>query len=103
MKTYKYIALVFIGLSVLGLTACEDWLEPEVYSETAPENLFGSLKGVESVLFAAYAEVAENRGNDLAQNLGTSECMTDITFMEFGAISNWVTNFQDFVLFVPIH
>lgn len=98
MKTYKFLALVFICLSVLGLTACEDWLEPVVYSETAPDNLFGSLKGVESVLFAAYAEVAENRGNDLAQNLGTSECMTDITFMEFGAISNWVTNFQDFVM-----
>jgi len=98
MKLYKYISIFLIGFLVLCLSGCEDWLEPEVYSETAPDNLFESLKGVESVLFAAYANVAENRGNDLAQNITASESMTDVGFGELGAIANWLTNFQDFVL-----
>jgi hypothetical protein len=98
MKPYKIFAIVLISLSVVFISGCEDWLEPEVYSETAPDNLFGSLKGVESVLFAAYANVAENRSNNLAQMITASEAMTDIGFGELGAIANWLTNFQDFVL-----
>jgi len=98
MKINKYIIRVFILISTFLFVKCEDVLKPEVFSETAPDNLFNSLQGVESVLNGAYAWVAENQGNDLAQMITASEAMTDVGFGELGAIANWLLNFQDFIL-----
>ena len=91
MKTMLLIPLLL-------LAGCQKFLEPTVYSETAPSNLFGSLEGVQSVLNGAYAWVAENQGNQLAQGMTAMVAMTDIGFGELGAIANWLTNFQDFIL-----
>jgi len=98
MKSTKYIIRSLLLLSTFLFVRCESVLEPEIFSETVPDNLFNSLEGVESVLHGAYAWVAENQGNDAAQNITASESMTDVGFGTAGAIANWLTNFQDFVL-----
>jgi len=99
MKSFK-IKIIIGLLSTLGLFlyACEDPLEPEVFSETTPDNLFNSLSGVESVLNAAHAEVALMGGNDAAQILASEESMTDIGFATAGAIANYLLQFQDWIL-----
>ncbi len=53
MKSYtlKFI----LGLSIIGLTACEDVLEENIYSELAPSTLFTTEDGITSVLNASYA------------------------------------------------
>ena len=68
---------------MLSLVFCQgvrDQLDPEVFSQTAPDNLFNSLPGVEGVLFGAYSWAAENHGNDMAQGITAPEAMTDIGF-----------------------
>lgn len=98
MNSIKFIIRNLILVLALTLVRCEEPLEPEIFSETAPENLFNSLQGVEGVLYGAYAWSAENQGNDAAQNMTASEAMTDVGFATAGAIANWLTNFQDFIL-----
>ncbi len=98
MKFLKNFFLSLILASMLVFSGCEGPLEPQIFSETAPENLFGSLQGVEGVLHGAYAWSAENQGNDAAESMTASEAMTDIGFATAGAIANWLTNFQDFIL-----
>ncbi len=98
MKSINKIVLsAFVILSLLCVR-CEGPLDPEVFSQTAPDNLFNSLPGVEGVLFGAYSWAAENHGNDLAQGITAPEAMTDIGFATAGAIANWLLNFQDFIL-----
>ncbi|KAA2219895.1 MULTISPECIES: RagB/SusD family nutrient uptake outer membrane protein [Maribacter] len=96
MKSIQIIILVFITVALF--VRCESTIEPEIFSETAPENLFESLQGVEAILNGAYANFAEVGGNDAAQQLSVEEIMTDGGFTTEGAIANWATNFQDFVL-----
>ncbi|MCO6475078.1 MAG: RagB/SusD family nutrient uptake outer membrane protein [Phaeodactylibacter sp.] len=98
MKSTKYIIRSLLLLSTFLFVRCESVLEPEIFSETAPDNLFNSLEGVESVLYGAYANAAEMGGNDCAQQISASEIMTDVGFVTAGAIANWATNFQDFIL-----
>lgn len=96
MKSIKNISLV---LMITFLFArCESAIEPEIFSETAPDNLFNSLQGVEAILYGAYANVAAVGGNSAADALTAPETMTDIGFVTEGAIANWATNFQDWVL-----
>lgn len=97
----KYITSILQNLAILSVllfSSCESYLEPEVFSETAPDNLFNSLQGVESVLFSAYADWAEMNGNNSAQGITATESMTDVGYPELGAVANWATNFRDFVL-----
>lgn len=96
MKSTKNIILILIG--VLLFVRCESTVEPEIFSETAPDNLFNSLQGVEAILYGAYANVAAVGGNSAADALTAPETMTDIGFVTAGAIANWATNFQDWVL-----
>ncbi|GJM33598.1 MAG: hypothetical protein DHS20C18_25990 [Saprospiraceae bacterium] len=98
MKPLKYILRSLILLSSLLFVRCESVLDPEVFSETAPDNLFNSLQGVEAVLYGAYANSAEMGGNNAADALTAPETMTDIGFATEGALANWATNFQDFIL-----
>lgn len=97
MKSIKLI-LTSLVLALTLMFACESALEPEVFSETAPDNLFNSLNGVEAVLHGAHANVALMGGNDAAQILTHEEAMTDVGFAAAGAIANWLTNFQDWIL-----
>jgi hypothetical protein len=96
MKFIKHLG--FYLLIGCMFVRCESTLEPEIFSETAPDNLFASLQGVEAILNGAYANYAEVGGNDAAQQLTVEEIMTDGGFVTAGAIANWATNFQDFVL-----
>lgn len=98
MKWIKYISYILLMAPVLVLDSCEDALEPEIFSETAPDNLFASLPGVEGVLNGAYAWSAENQGNTAAQSMTAEVAMTDVGFGTAGAIANWLLNFQDFTL-----
>jgi len=98
MKITNKILRVLVLLFAVSLFNCEGPLEPEIFSETTPDNLFASLEGVEGVLYGAYAWSAENQGNDAAQSMTASESMTDVGFGTAGAIANWLTNFQDFIL-----
>jgi hypothetical protein len=66
MKPIKIILSGFYMLVILQMYSCKKFLEPKIYSETTPENLFKSLKGVESVLFGAYAKLAEMPGSNIA-------------------------------------
>lgn len=96
MKTIKNICL---GIFIIGLfNQCESSLEPEIFSETTPEQLFNSIDGTESILYGAYSSVAAMNINDAAQGLIAMETMTDVMYVTDGAINNWATNFQDFVL-----
>lgn len=85
-------------MTVVLFVRCESTIEPEIFSETAPDNLFNSLQGVESILYGAYANSSEMGGNNAAQQLSLEEGMTDVGEATEGAIANWATNFQDFVL-----
>ncbi len=96
MKSIRNISLCIIF--TLLFTRCESLIEPEIFSETAPDNLFNSLQGVETILFGAYAASAQVGGNSAADQLSADEAMTDIGFVTEGAIANWATDFQDFVL-----
>lgn len=96
MKSIKNISLLIVV--TLLFVRCESAIEPEIYSETAPDNLFGSLQGVEAILYGAYANVAAVGGNSAADALTAPETMTDIGFVSEGAIANWATNFQDWIL-----
>ena len=96
MQYIKNIGILLLITVLLG--RCESIIEPEVFSETAPENLFNSLQGVEALLFGAYANVAAVGGNAAADALTAPETMTDIGFVTEGAIANWATNFQDWIL-----
>lgn len=96
MKSLKNISLILI--TALLFVRCESSIEPEIFSETAPNNLFNSLQGVEAILYGAYANSSEMGGNDAAQQLSAEEGMTDVGYATQGAIANWATNFQDFVL-----
>ncbi|MCR9229144.1 MAG: RagB/SusD family nutrient uptake outer membrane protein [Flavobacteriaceae bacterium] len=96
MKTIKNI---FLGsMLVLLCSQCESTLEPEIFSETTPAQLFNSVDGVESILYGGYANVATMNVNDGAQSIIAPETMTDVMYAEGGAINNWATNFTDFVL-----
>src|SRR5690625_6222983 len=92
----KSTKLYLIGCIVgtLLMSACSDTLNPEIYSQTSPDNLFNTVQGVESVLFGAYALAAEVSGNDAAELLGVEESMGDIGYVE----STWVVNFQEYIL-----
>ena len=96
MKSIKNISLLL--LTGLLFVQCESTIEPELFSETAPDNLFNSLQGVEAVLYGAYANSSEMGGNNAAQQLSAEEGMTDVGYASEGAIANWATNFQDFIL-----
>ena len=99
IKTLKLFIGSMLILTTLFINSCgESMLEPEIYSSTAPDNLFNSLKGVEAVLYGAHAEVANMQGNTSAQLLAIEESMTDIGFATAGAIANYLTQFQDFIL-----
>lgn len=46
------IVFPIVFMIALMLNSCgESVLEPEIFSQTAPDNLFNSLEGVESVLY----------------------------------------------------
>lgn len=53
MKSYTLNFILV--LSILGLTACEDVLVENIYSELAPSTLFTTEEGITSVLNASYA------------------------------------------------
>lgn len=92
------VAPIILMIALMINSCGESILEPEIFSETAPINLFNSLEGVESILYGAYALTAENSGNFAADQLTSDETMTDVGFVTAGAIANWALNFQDFVL-----
>lgn len=96
MKSIKNISFILI-ITVLFIR-CESVIEPEIYSETAPDNLFNSLQGAEAILYGAYANAVEMGGNNAAQQLSAEEGMTDVGYASEGAIANWATNFQDYIL-----
>ncbi len=99
MNSRKTILGAFlVGLTLLVAGCGESLLEPEVFSETAAENTFESLEGIEAVLYGAHANLALMGGNTAADQLTAEETMTDIGFVTAGAIANWATNFQDWVL-----
>lgn len=66
MKLFKIIFTGIALVAIMQLYSCKKFLEPKIYSETTPENLFKSIKGVESVLYGAYAKLAEMPGSNIA-------------------------------------
>lgn len=90
-KTFNYSIVVLLLLIVFG---CNDILDPEVYSETAPNNLFQSIEGIESVLFSAYANVAENSGNIASIEMGIEETMGDNGYV----VSRYAPNYQEYIM-----
>lgn len=94
MKFFKTFNYLPIALLLIFSFSCSDSLEPEVYSETAPDNLFKSLEGIESVLFSSYANLAENNGNSLANVLGVEECMGDNGYV----VSSWTPTYQNYIM-----
>ena len=99
MKSRKSVFRAMLLAFLVFLAGCgESLLEPEVYSETAAANTFQSLQGIEAVLYGAHANLAMMGGNDAAQQISAEVIMTDIGFVTAGAIANWATNFQDWVL-----
>jgi len=94
----KFLKIIFLLLVTIFIYSCENQLQPEVFSENAPDNLFNSLNGVEAVLNGAHANLALMGGNDAAQILTHEEAMTDVGFGNLGAVANWLLNFQDWIL-----
>jgi len=54
-KMKSYTLNFILVLSILGMTACEDALVENIYSELAPSTLFTTEEGISSSLNAAYA------------------------------------------------
>ena len=98
MNFRKRTAVFVAGLALVAAGCGESLLEPEVYSETANENTFESLEGIEAVLYGAHANLAMMSGNTAADQITAEETMTDIAFVQGGAIANWAVNFQDWIL-----
>lgn len=99
MKLSNFVAFGFVLAIFALINGCgESALDPEVFSETAPENTFSSLEGIEAVLYGAHENLAQVGGNFAAQELSHSAVMTDVGFATAGAIGNWALNFQDFIL-----
>lgn len=96
MKSIKTLSVILIV--TLLFARCESAIEPELFSETAPDNLFSSLQGVEAILNGAYANVATMGGNSAQESLSIPESMTDIGLITEGALGAWATNFQDWIL-----
>jgi hypothetical protein len=76
-------------------SGCEDALKEEVYSQLAPENFLTTEEGIQSVLFAAYAEQAiiGNRGNFIVH---AEEWSTDIEWETGGGANRTATLFINF-------
>ena len=95
MKINKISIYSLLSILVLQLYGCEDILEPRVYSETAPNNLFNSVQGLESVLFGAYAKSAEMPGSNVpTHNMLAEENMGDFIFSNNAG----VVNFKNFII-----
>lgn len=94
MKFLKILTYGSVAFLLLFLYSCSDTLEPEVYSETSPDNLFKSLEGIESVLFSGYANLAENNGNTAANVLGIEESMGDNGYV----VSSWTPTYQNYIM-----
>src|SRR5690625_7888236 len=92
----KSTKLYLIGCIVgtLLMSACSDTLNPEIYSQTSPDNLFNAVQGVESVLVGAYSLAAEVSGNDAAELLDVEDSMGDIGYVEL----MWVVKFKECIL-----
>ncbi|MEM7110536.1 MAG: RagB/SusD family nutrient uptake outer membrane protein, partial [Bacteroidota bacterium] len=94
LLTYKKLRyLFFILLLFMG---CDEALEPEVFSDTLPSNLFASLEGVEGVLFGAYSNASRVGGNNAASELAEQEFMTDVGFSTGGGATP--LNYIDWIL-----
>jgi hypothetical protein len=99
MKSARIITFFLAFVMLTLIYGCnESALDPEVFSETAPESTFSSLEGIEAVLYGAHQNLAQVGGNDAAQELSSLAIMTDVGFTTQGAIANWAVNFQDFIL-----
>lgn len=94
----KRIKIYIVALISFLLVACESVLEPEVFSESDNKQIFSTQSGIEAVLYGAYAKVASMKVNDAGDELCSEESMTDVLFMEAGAISAWCSDFMDFTL-----
>lgn len=94
MKSHTYLKYLTILLITFFTFSCTDFLEPESHSVTAPDNLFESIEGVEAVLFAAYADAAENAGNQVPNILGIEEVMGDIGY----AFAAWTPNYANYIM-----
>lgn len=80
-KYYKIIGLALLTGALLQLQGCEDYLEPEEFSQVVPDNLFSSVQGIESVLFGAYAKSAEMQGSNVqASHLSVDESLADLAY-----------------------
>lgn len=76
-------------------SGCEDALKEEVYSQLAPENFLTTEEGIQSVLFAAYAEqsIIGNRGNFIVH---AEEWCTDVEWETGGGANRTATLFINF-------
>lgn len=94
----KRIKIYIVAFLAFFLGACESVLDPEVYSESDNKQIFSTQDGIEAVLYGAYAKVASMNVNDAGDELCSEESMTDVLFMQAGAISAWCSDLMDFTL-----
>ena len=93
MKKYSLILLFITCL----LVACEEVLDEPVYSQLSPENVFKSEQGIQSILFAAYSELANTTGNNRGIQ-GMEEWGTDIGWQTGGGENSTAVQFLYFTL-----
>tara|TARA_Y100001980_G_C14556916_1_gene353698 strand:- start:120458 stop:121906 length:1449 start_codon:yes stop_codon:yes gene_type:complete len=74
---------------------CEELLEEPVYSQLAPENVFKTEEGVESILFAGYSELYNTTGNNRGIK-GIEEWGTDIGWQTGGGENSTAVQFMNF-------
>lgn len=81
MKLFKTILIISFCVS---FSACENFLDEPVYSQLAPQNLLDTEEGMVSVLYAAYAELANVNSAISKTDIAREEWPTDILWQTGG-------------------
>lgn len=88
--------IIFYSLIIL-VGSCTELLEEPVYSQLAPENVFETEEGIQSILFAGYSELANTTGNNRGI-CGIEEWGTDIGWQSGGGENSTAVQFLNFTL-----
>lgn len=93
---YRYPIILGALHLLISISACEDYLEEQVFTQFAPEGLLQTEAGIERVLIGAYDELQTNAfdGRDIYITL--NEFTTDIAIQSGGGFERTAVLFLDF-------
>lgn len=94
MKKISFKHLLGIILLMMTMASCEESLNLTPVDEFAPENALQSKKGLEALLFSAYAEYTLGSGS--RTDILISEVTTDVGMVRVGAVEREMVPYINF-------